>query len=150
QRRRDPRAHFLAQEPAFAASVDAMTVRLPRWARRHEMDCGTLSQWAGGVGSGVALQGDRPYSATPFETFAKCPFQYFLKHALYVKETARPEQIHQIEARERGNIVHRSLERFFLEMQAAGQVPAPETDWSPEQRRRLMAIGEEECDWAHA
>jgi len=145
----DPRSHFLGEERAFAAGIEATTVRLPRWARRYEIDRASLSPWAGAVGAGVSIDSERPYSPTAFETLAGCAFRYFLRHVLSVKETARPEQIQQISGADRGNIIHNSLERFLREVEEAGRSPSPDEEWAPADRRRLLAIGEEECERAY-
>ncbi|MGH2633443.1 MAG: PD-(D/E)XK nuclease family protein, partial [Tepidiformaceae bacterium] len=143
------RRHFLRTVPSFAASFQAASVRLPRWSRRERLDFSSLSPWAGGIGPGVALDADRSYSPTSFQTLATCGFQYFLKQVGRVKETQRPEEIARISGAERGNVIHAALERFLLATAAEGCNPRPGEAWSTADRERLRTIAGEECDKAY-
>ncbi len=51
-------------------------------------------------------------SASRLETYARCPFLYFVNYALYVTEPYTGE----IDAKEIGNIVHKVLEKVFTEL----------------------------------
>lgn len=55
-------------------------------------------------------------SATSLERWARCPFQYLLVDVLRVQATRRPEDEWTITALDRGDVVHRILERFFREL----------------------------------
>jgi RecB family exonuclease len=150
-RQPDAHAHFLAAEPSFAASVEAATVRLPSWSRRHPLAGAPapLSPWAGGVGPGVSVDSARVYSPTSFETLATCAYRYFLTNVIRVKETERPAGVVRISPADRGNVIHDSLERFLREVHDAGRSPAPGTPWTSSDAARLLQIGDEECDAAH-
>lgn len=54
---------------------------------------------------------DHIYSASQLETYAKCPYQYYLKKVLALDpiETPTPE----INPKHRGTIIHRMMELFF-------------------------------------
>lgn len=84
-------------------------------------------------------------SATGLEQWATCGFRYFLSHVLDLRDRDDPERIHQIQARDRGGVVHKILERFFDEMIQAG-APDPTTPWTPAQRQRALDIAREELD----
>ena len=147
---RDPRSHFLAHEPSFAASLQAANVRLPRWSRRYQQDSSSLSRWAGGVGPGYRIDTKYPVSPTSFETFAACPFKFFLRQIARVKETQRPEGITRISGADRGNIIHDVLERFLTEVHNDGRSPGPGEGWTAADRARLRSIADEECEKAYA
>ncbi|MBI4430716.1 MAG: exodeoxyribonuclease V subunit gamma [Candidatus Omnitrophica bacterium] len=53
---------------------------------------------------------DRPFSATRLETYAACPFRYYLAHEVGLYE---PDE--ELSVRSVGNILHRMLEIFFTE-----------------------------------
>ena len=146
----DARSHFLAQEQPFAASLAAMSLRLPPWARRHALDMAELSPWAGGVGTGFVIDSTQVYSPTSFETLANCGFRYFLSHVGRVKETQRPELTLRISGADRGNLMHDVLERFFTENSEAGRLPAPDQPWTADDFAHLQEIASEECDRAQA
>jgi ATP-dependent helicase/nuclease subunit B len=52
-------------------------------------------------------------SATKLETYAACPFHYFLEEILGLKPLPSPEEIRRIQPLERGTIVHEILFRFY-------------------------------------
>jgi hypothetical protein len=145
----DPRGHFLATDPSFAASLHAANVRIPRWARRYKLDTTALSPWAGGVGPGYRIDSKYPTSPTSFETFAACPFRYFVGQVGRVKETASPESITRISGADRGNIIHDTLERFLRDAHERGRSPGPAESWTIADRDLLLSIAEEECNKAY-
>ena len=146
----DPRAHFLAADPSFVASLHAANVRMPGWSRRYNLDVTALSPWSGGVGPGYRIDSKYPTSPTSFETFAACPFKYFLRQAGRVKETERPESIERISGADRGNIIHDTLKRFLSEVHSEGRSPGPGEAWTASDRDRLLSMAEEECAQAYA
>ncbi len=112
-----------------------------------------LTAWDGYVG-GVAAESPRlsgaltrVVSPTRLESWAKCPYQFFLGNVLDLSAWDTPEDVLTISPLERGNLVHSILERFIKEALESGP-PAPGGAWDPAQSRRLKAIGEEEFDKA--
>jgi hypothetical protein len=95
---------------------------------------------------------ERVASATGLERWARCPFDYFLRSVLGVRELDNPEDAATITALERGSLVHLALERFVLEVleRPADEQPAPTDRWTPADRLRLQEIGAEECDRVEA
>ena len=77
-----------------------------------------LTQWDGdvsdtsGIGSGLK---EGPLSATGLESWARCPFSYFLGHVLGLRALDSPEDALTVSALDRGSLVHRILERFVDE-----------------------------------
>ena len=55
---------------------------------------------------------DRPLSPTALETYATCPYRYFLRYVLRVGAVAEPADVLEITPLERGALVHRILERW--------------------------------------
>ncbi|MGE0599448.1 MAG: PD-(D/E)XK nuclease family protein [Dehalococcoidia bacterium] len=128
--------HFLLQRNAgwnaLAEGVSAKRSRLSQGG-------GRLDEWNGRVPKGLTpVPGaQKPISPTALETFAKCPFRYFLGHVLHVGEVERPEDVITIEPAVIGRIVHEILQRFF---EATAGRPDPFADWSGEEREQLRAI----------
>lgn len=104
---------------------------------------GTLGPWTGQVAAAAPGLGERPLSPTGLQTWALCPFRYFLERVLHVEESVRPEDTIRIEPRERGALIHEILQRFF---EQAEDVPRPAIPWPAHERARLVAIAERECD----
>ncbi len=108
-----------------------------------------LSRWDGLVGPNgdLAPSLDRIVSPTSLQDWATCPLRYFLGRVLHIAETATPEDTLSISAIERGNLLHKALERFILETPPR---ESPAQPWSEAERALLFQIGEELCGQAEA
>ncbi|HAK58554.1 MAG TPA: hypothetical protein DCP06_06205 [Lachnospiraceae bacterium] len=81
-----------------------------------------------------ALYGEAPVtSVTRFEKYAACPYQHFLSYGLHVRE--RDE--YSIDARDRGNVYHETLNMLYNEMKACGDT------WRTIDEDRLISLGGE-------
>ena len=132
------------RHPLVQQGVLARASRLGRSRyRRHltEFD-GNLSNVAGWdkLGSGLLKSAVSP---TSLESWAACPFRYFLGHVLRLTTLETPDETAAITPLERGALIHGILERFVVETEAAGSMPAPNEDWGEEDCRRLMQVAEE-------
>ena len=87
-----------------------------------------------------------PVSPSRLETWAACPFKYFLSSVLRLGERDDPERVVEISAADRGTLVHAVLERFIGEVleRPESARPAPRDPWSAEDRARIAAIATEE------
>ncbi len=139
-----PERHFLASHVEGLA--DGMMARRSRARKRRSGGSGAveLDDWNGRVPAGmVAPAGSNsPVSPTALETFAECPFRYFLGHVLRVGELERPEETETISAGDAGTIMHAVLQRFFEQTHPRAEPLAP---WTPQERALLRAIAEQEC-----
>lgn len=131
--------HFVKAEPALHGGIDA---DIERQTER-------FTRWDGSVGPGAAPVSsvDWPVSASALQTWAQCPFRYFLGNVLRVAETERPEDTLTISAADRGTILHRALERFLRE---APPRESPDHPWDDAERDLMRRIGEECCAQAKA
>ena len=100
--------HFLATDPHYP---------LNRGLRLE--DSRLTSEWTAFDGN---LPSDKPglgdlgiVSASRFQSWANCPYQYFLGYIAGVEPTERPEDEPGITPLERGSIVHHVLEHFVSE-----------------------------------
>jgi hypothetical protein len=72
-------------------------------------------------------------SASALETYARCPFRYFLGAVLGLVQREDPEQVLTLQPRERGALVHDILHDFFVRLRQMGRLPIAGQD------RTLMA-----------
>ena len=91
-----------------------------------------------------------PISPTALETWAACPYRYFLAHVLRLGALDTPEEIFSISALDRGSLSHEILERFIRESRQGGHLPAPGQPWGPGDRERLMRIAAQSFQEAEA
>ena len=91
---------------------------------------------------------ERIVSPTRMERWAACPFDYLLQDVLGVRPVENPEEELQITPMDAGSLVHRVLERFYLEVleRPPEERPAPDQPWSRADRERMRQLGEEVCD----
>lgn len=59
-------------------------------------------------------------SASALETYARCPFRYFLSAVLGLNQFTEPEQILTLQPRERGALLHEILHDFFTRVRDTG------------------------------
>ncbi len=127
--------HVLARrDPVLAAG-------LRRHLDRHRSE---LTAHTGRVDASLIDPSDRAFSPTALETYAQCPRKYLFQRVLRLREDERPERIAEITARDRGDLVHKVLERFVAEAIETGGVPEPDQPWPDDQRARLLEICDEE------
>ncbi|HEY6379200.1 MAG TPA: PD-(D/E)XK nuclease family protein [Candidatus Dormibacteraeota bacterium] len=131
---------------ALARRVDLPLGRALRVARARrapeltEFD-GNLDTAAAGsafLAGGLAA---RDQSATGVEQWATCPFHHLLGRVLSVAGTddTDDERWWQIDAAERGTLIHKILEDFFRHVAVTGD-PPPGQPYTADHMTRLMAI----------
>ena len=135
---RQPRSHPFAQQGTLAS---ATRLRRERGRRRLTEFDGNLSEAASTAQFAKRLT-ESPVSATSLESWATCPFRYFLGHVLRIGAQETPEDITTISALDRGLLVHDILEDFVKEAIAAGTLPRPGETWDEGDRERLAQIAE--------
>lgn len=143
--------NWAAEHPLAAAGSLLQANRMRRQrnsALLTEYD-GNLSSIAANARFGRTLTA-APISPTRLESWAACPFRYFLGYVLRLGALENPEDTATISPLERGSLIHRILERFISE--SSGSVLAPgsiatsqETqDREAAERQSLLQIAEEE------
>lgn len=103
-----------------------------------------FTEWDGNLADvTIGSPQGRVLSASSLETWAKCPFRYFLGSVLKLGERDDPERIVQISAADQGTLVHRVLEDFITEaLHRPGGPPHPTEPWTDADRVRLHALAE--------
>ncbi|HVF33340.1 MAG TPA: PD-(D/E)XK nuclease family protein, partial [Acidimicrobiales bacterium] len=94
----------------------------------------TFTKWDGNL-AGHAVPSPAtgtPVSPSRLETWAGCPFEYFLGSVLHLGERDDPERIVEISAADRGTLIHAVLERFITEVldRPPPDQPAPTDPWT--------------------
>ena len=113
--------HFLASDPAYPVRRALVFEDARQTSEWTVFDGNLTSRGLSKTALGIV-------SASRFESWARCPYQYFLGYVVGVEPTERPEDEPGITPMERGSIVHRVLEHFVTERLArrigdrAGQV----------------------------
>ncbi|MCY4417375.1 MAG: PD-(D/E)XK nuclease family protein [Chloroflexi bacterium] len=129
---------FAANDPLAAA------MRLSRSrvnARLTEFD-GNLSSISDDDRFSVGLR-RAPISSTGLESWAACPYRYFLGSVLGLRALETPEETVSINALDRGALIHEVLERFIRESVENGLLPRAGDTWGPADHDRLMGIANE-------
>ncbi|MBL8775878.1 MAG: PD-(D/E)XK nuclease family protein [Acidimicrobiales bacterium] len=111
-------------------------------ARRSEH----LTEWDGNL-AGLPVpspSGGKRLSATAMQSWASCPFRYFLGQVLGLAERPEPEAVTTIGAADRGTLLHEVLERYVREaIERPEGPPDPDEPWSAADRDRLREIAAE-------
>ena len=115
----------------------ALAARAARYDRNHN----ELTEWDGRVDAGsesiAGIGGrERPVSPSALETWAGCPYRYFLGRVLGLSAPPEDED-DTISALERGSLVHKILEQFVKEGKAtvAELTALAETAFNEAERR---------------
>ena len=138
-------AHHLAQSEAVLTR--ALQMQRARNAK-------PLTRWDGDLTSAISPSGriglsDREFfSPTRLQTWATCPFRYFLSNVLGIAAPEQPEEVATISALERGSLLHAILESFIRAAQEQGTISLPDQPWTDDHRHQLTKIAEEEFQQA--
>ena len=134
-------AHHLAQSEAVLSRALAM---------QRARNALPLTSWDGDLSPAISpsgrigLSNREFFSPTRLQTWATCPFRYFLSNVLGIAAPEQPEELATISALERGSLLHAILERFIQEAQEQDAIPPPDQPWTDDHRRQLFRIAEEE------
>ena len=93
--------------------------------------------------TGAAGRGDRAISPSRLETFATCPFRFFLKYVLRLEKVEEPEALERIDPLNRGSLIHEILETFLQELSSRGE--RPDLAYRDQHLRRLYEIASDAC-----
>ncbi len=63
------------------------------------------------------------FAPTSLETYARCPFAYFITRVLNIEAVEEPERVISIGPLERGALIHKILARIFGELKERGLLP---------------------------
>jgi ATP-dependent helicase/nuclease subunit B len=146
-------ARYLLQENAHLAR--ALRFRARRWElpRFGPADGLVLNSAQNPTEPGTAallaphLLSARAYSATSLAQFAACPYKFYLQAIMRLAEAEGFEDVAELDARQRGLLLHLAQSRVIEALLAAGMLPPP-SDAEPAARRILRASFEQLIDEA--
>ena len=107
--------HLLSDRSQLAAHSDERMIRA--LTARRARNGNVITEWDGRLPndstriSAIASQ-DRPISPSALETWAGCPYRYFLSRILGLSALPEGDDDEQISALEKGSLVHKILEEF--------------------------------------
>ncbi|QYG91430.1 PD-(D/E)XK nuclease family protein [Iamia sp. SCSIO 61187] len=129
-------------DPVIARGAELIAGRASSRLTRFDGNLGGLP-----VASPADPESGRVASATGLERWARCPFDYFVRSVLGIREVENPEDSLSISALDRGSLVHKALEDFLLEVLARPERarPGPTDPWTAADRLRLREIGAALC-----
>ena len=133
--------HFLNAEGTAGRRIIEM--ESSREGRDFTVWDGNLSALAGRPGR-LEVRDGTVFSASRLQTWAQCPFKYFLENILHIAVLEKPEDVLVIEAMEKGSLLHSVLERLVAESKELGILPGHGQPWGDEHRRILKRITEDE------
>jgi RecB family exonuclease len=127
-----------ALEPLPAVEATGIA---PGLALARSRAVGGFDEWAGNVGDHPLLTGElaEHRSPTGLETWATCPFRFYLDKVLGVRALDDPGTVETITGRDRGSLVHAVLERFVT----AHLHAEPRVAWDDAARAELVLIADE-------
>ena len=134
-------AHYLLSANPYLAR--ALRFRAQRWHRRFFPADGLVDvdEPARAALSRHAL-GARAYSATALETYAVCPYRFYLAAIVGLRPRMVPEPIEVIDARTRGLLMHEVLRLFGMHMSAVGPLPLAQSAGDDAQRELDRVLSE--------
>ena len=113
---------------------------------------GVFTEWDGNVSEidgGLLAGAGKKVSPTSLEMYGACGYRYFARSVLRLNAVEEPDEREVMDAAERGSVIHRVLERFFLYQHERGRPVANET-WTAADETLLLQIADEELDNATA
>lgn len=84
-------------------------------------------------------------SASALETYARCPFRYFLATGLGLVPREDPEEVLTLQPRERGALLHDILHDFFIRLRQTSRLPIVGQDRTLLESL-LKQVAEEHCE----
>jgi RecB family exonuclease len=98
--------------------------RARRWSRKWTVTDGLVATTAEGL---EAIRkhrpGERAYSATGLEALARCPFRFYLKAIARLREREAPDWLDELDAMQRGALVHDVQYELFQALESDGLLP---------------------------
>jgi RecB family exonuclease len=125
--------------PSFAAAIAA---RRDRWSAALTPYDGVMcSQEAVSAAADLSpFPRDDAVSASQLETYATCPYRYFLRYGLGIEPVEPPEAILRMDHLQRGSLIHEILQRF---LERIGRDDPPRPERRAEHLRILYQIARE-------
>jgi ATP-dependent helicase/DNAse subunit B len=143
-----------ANEGTLSGAIGAVSALTPTFGRavraRRERRSAALTAYDGVMIDADAIAAatrlsvfarEGAVSASRLETYATCPYRYFLRYTLGLNPVDEPENIERMDHLQRGSLIHEILQRFLAEI---GRDDPPRADARERHIALLMRIAREE------
>ena len=129
---RTARAALASAHPADARYLERVSPNFARAVEAEQAQWGSdsLTVYDGLLATPECRQalaelfsGERVYAPTALERYAACPYRFFLNDVLRLRELEEPELVDEIDARDKGELMHAILRDFYAEMKALKKLP---------------------------
>jgi len=126
--------------PSFGRAVRARRERRGRALSGYDGVMIAGDAVAGARGLSVFQREGASVSASRLETYATCPYRYFLHYTLRITPVEEPEAIERMDHLQRGSLIHEILQKFLVEIAGEG----PRAEARERHLEVLMRIAREE------
>jgi ATP-dependent helicase/nuclease subunit B len=121
-------AYLVTVSPTAARSL---RMRWARWDRKRWRPQDGMVEPDALPGGGEAVRAilaehtldRRPYSATALESFAMCPYKFYLRAILRLEARDVPEPLEQLDPAQRGTLVHTAQFRLLVRLRSESALP---------------------------
>ena len=127
---------------ALAQSIELVASRLSREFTRFDGNLGKIKNLEELARRAL----DKPISASALQDWAACPRAFLFKRLLGVSPIEEPEQLLRMGPLERGNVVHKAIDKFLKNLLTAGERPGPARDYTEADVEALDVLVEELLD----
>ncbi|AKF11029.1 PD-(D/E)XK nuclease family protein [Sandaracinus amylolyticus] len=133
-------AYLVAASPIVARALRA---RWARWDKKRWRSQDGMVEPDEGVRAILAEHrlDRRAYSATALESFAMCPYKFYLRTIIRLEPREVPEPLEMLDPAQRGTLVHAAQFRLLVRLRDEGALPV-----TPETRARALEVLDEELD----
>lgn len=125
----------LRQVLAVGDAFEDATFQTGRHLQRHRASP-AFTRFDGNLSGVTGLprfaDGELLLSSTALESYARCPFAYFVHRLLYVQPVEEPSALAHASPLTIGNIFHFAMDRFLQAQLAAASMPAAGQKWDEE------------------
>jgi ATP-dependent helicase/DNAse subunit B len=145
------RALLASEHPADARYLEQGSSNLARAVEAEQAQWGSdgLTVYDGLLATpecrhalGELFSAERVYAPTALERYAACPYRFFLHDVLRLQELEEPELVDEIDARDKGELMHVILRDFYAAMKAEKKLPLAPGRFE-DYRAALAAISQE-------
>jgi ATP-dependent helicase/DNAse subunit B len=129
---RAARAALVSAHPADARYLERVSPNFARAVEAEQAQWGSdrLTVYDGLLATPECRQalaelfsGERVYAPTALERYAACPYRFFLNDVLRLRDLEEPELVDEIDARDKGELMHAILRDFYAAMKAQKKLP---------------------------
>ena len=124
----------LLQKIPFSDKSESLNNHL---SMTESIDSSKFGKWDGKINFSNIIN-----KRTKIESYAKCPYQYFLNELIKIQSKNSDEETLFIDPKEKGSLQHKSLEEFFKTVLSENTQPQIDEKWNQKHQDLLKKITE--------